>query len=101
MWVQFDNGATIGSKGSEDGIIVLDEEHIEGARITLEHKGTTAPWSVTCGIYGSLFLHTAFASTETEGKMKYEKMKADLVDIMQEQDDEQGYCMMRDFTNRY
>lgn len=36
MWSKIDNGVTIGTEGSEKWIIVKDEEHREGARITLE-----------------------------------------------------------------
>jgi hypothetical protein len=73
MWDTYNNGLSIGQKGSEDGVIVLDEEHPGGIRITLERDGNTAPWSITCGIYGS-FIHTAFASSEEEGRMKYNKI---------------------------
>lgn len=100
MWGQFDNGKSIGNKGSESGIIVLDEEHIDGARITLERDGGAAPWSVTCGIYGS-FLHTAFASSETEGRMKYEQMKTDLEQIIKEEENERRYQKMHDFADKY
>jgi len=99
MWEQFDNGVSIGSKGSEDGIIVLDEEHTYGARVTLERDGSTAPWSVTCGIYG-IFVHTAFASSETEGRMKYEHMRDDLVEIMHETDEACQNQKVLDFVNK-
>jgi hypothetical protein len=100
MWSKFEHGETIGQKGSEEGMIVLDEEHSDGARITLEKGGTTAAWSVTCGIYGS-FMHTAFASKETEGKSKYDRMKEELVQIMEEENDETRYCKMSDFADKY
>jgi hypothetical protein len=35
MWHPFDSGQSLGSRGSEEGVIVLDEEHEEGARVTL------------------------------------------------------------------
>jgi hypothetical protein len=35
-WQPFDNGATVGQRGSEDGVTLRDEEHDLGARITLE-----------------------------------------------------------------
>ena len=72
-WSPMDTGKTLGTRGSENGRIVLDEEHASGARITLERGGHNAPWSVTCGIYGG-FLHTAFATSESEGKSKYARM---------------------------
>lgn len=96
MWNPIDNGNTIGFKGSEDGTIVLDEEHSTGARITLEKGGAVAPWSVTCGIYGA-FMHTAFASSEAEGKRKYDEMKRDLAQIIYEEDSDKRYQMMTDF----
>jgi hypothetical protein len=100
MWKQLDNGETIGTKGSEAGIIVLDEEHDDGVRVTLERDGDTAPWSITCGIYGS-FMHTAFASDEEEGRAKYDKMKSALIKIIQEHDADRRYQAMDDFANEY
>ena len=52
-WHAYGNGTSTGMKGSEGGTIVLDEEHSDGARITLEQGGHTAPWAITCGVYGS------------------------------------------------
>ncbi len=95
-----DNGRTIGTRGSEDGFIVLDEEHTSGARICLEQGCSHAPWAVTCGIYGA-FLHTAFASSETEGRAKYSAMKPDLEDIMAEKDNEARYHKMKRFADVY
>ena len=100
MWNVIDNGKTIGRKGSEDGAIVLDEEHSLGVRVTLEQGGSTAPWSVTCGICGA-FLHTAFASSEAEGKKKYEEMKHALVQIMYEEDGNKRYQMMSALADKY
>ena len=85
-----DSGKTVGTRGSEEGLIVSDEEH----------GGCTAPWSVTCGIYGS-FLHTAFASSEAEGRAKYSDMKADLEKIIGEQDNEVRYERMKRFADMY
>jgi hypothetical protein len=95
-----DNGKTIGTPGSEDGAIVLDEEHTSGARISLEQGCSHAPWVVTCGIYGG-FLHTAFASSEAEGRAKYSAMKPDLEDIMAEEDNEARYNKMKRFADVY
>ena len=89
-WGQFDSGKSIGCMGSEDGTIVLGEEHTDGARVTLERGGSTAPWSVTCRIYGA-FMHTAFATDESENRRKNDEMTHYLVQIMQEDDDESRY----------
>ncbi|MFI5298860.1 MAG: hypothetical protein ACHREM_12250 [Polyangiales bacterium] len=60
--------------GSEGGLVRLDEELSLGARVTLEEGGQTAPWSITCGLYGWL-CHTIFCATEeaaheTVGRLK-------------------------------
>lgn len=67
-WLPFDNGATVGQRGSEDGIILRDEEHDLGARITLEQGCSHGvPFAVTCGIYG-WFFHTRMLGSEAEGE---------------------------------
>jgi hypothetical protein len=77
-WHPFDGGRTIGERGSESGIILLDEETDAGARITLERSGAVAPFSITCGVYGGL-LHTRFFSKETEARGDYAAMRARLL----------------------
>jgi hypothetical protein len=67
VWQLFDNGATVGQPGSEGGVIVRDEEHESGARATLERDCGSAPWTVTCGIYG-WFFHTRFLGSEAEAE---------------------------------
>ena len=69
-WSPFDDGATLGQTGSEGGIILRDEEHLLGARITLEQGGRIALFSVTFGVYG-LLTHTRFFGTQTEGEREY------------------------------
>jgi hypothetical protein len=80
-WVPFDSGRSLGSGGSEGGTIILDEEHVEGARITIERGGGTAPLSITCGIYGWM-VHTRFFGTEPEARRECEKMKVALAEII-------------------
>jgi len=77
-WLPFKDGASIGTTGSS-GTILADEEHPEGARITLE-KCTHPPFELTCGVYGLMF-HTRFFATEAEGRAAYEAMKPGLADI--------------------
>lgn len=59
MWRPYESGTTIGRPGSEHGITVQDDEHEAGSRITLERDCGSAPWTITCGIYG-WFFHTRF-----------------------------------------
>jgi hypothetical protein len=80
-WYAFKNGSTIGQRGSEEGIILRDEEHDYGARITLERAGARAPLAITCGIYGWMF-HTRFLSQETQAQQDFDAMKATLDRIL-------------------
>lgn len=73
-WQPFENGSTLGQIGSEAGRIVLDEEHVLGARISLEHGCRVGPYSITCGIYGWM-LHTRFFASKEEAETQYEMMK--------------------------
>ncbi len=80
MWEPFDEGRTIGETGSESGSIQFDDEHTEGARITLERDGHT-PFAITCGIYGWM-MHTRFLGNEDDAKEAYENMKQALDGII-------------------
>ena len=73
-WHPSENGATLGETGSEEGIVVRDEEHSLGARITLEREARIAPFAITCGIYGWM-MHTRFFGTEAEAEAQYDLMK--------------------------
>ena len=46
-------------------------------RITLEREGQTAPFAITCGIYGWM-VHTRFFELETEAQSQFEDMKEEL-----------------------
>jgi hypothetical protein len=80
-WSPFVNGKSVGLPGSEGGIIILDEEHHNGARITLERDGQTAPFSITCGIYGWM-LHTRFFGKEAEAQDEFKRMRSELTKIL-------------------
>jgi hypothetical protein len=80
-WATIDNGATIGTRVSEDGVIERDDEHTSGARIALERDCTHAPFSITCGIYGWMF-HTRYFGTAKEAGEAFEAMKEELADIL-------------------
>ncbi|MCP3856235.1 MAG: hypothetical protein GY745_13965 [Actinomycetia bacterium] len=57
-------------------MIVLDEEHVDGARITPE-RDAHAPWSITCGVYGWM-VHTRFFSSQDEAAAELERMREGL-----------------------
>lgn len=75
-WRPYHDGQTLGGTGTENGIILRDEEHPEGARITLEQGGFT-PFAITCGVYGWL-VHTRFFGTQVEATQAFEAMKREL-----------------------
>lgn len=80
-WSPFEGGGTAGQTGSEGGVIWKDEEHADGARITLERDALLgAPFAITCGIYGWL-VHTRFFADEPTALAQYEGMKQALAQI--------------------
>jgi hypothetical protein len=81
-WYPFENNATLGLPGSEQGIILRDEEHALGARITLERDTHIAPLAITCGIYGHM-MHTRFFGSEDEASTQYEEMKSALAALLE------------------
>jgi hypothetical protein len=102
-WYPFESGKSLGSRGSEDGVIVLDDELDAGARITIEHGGQVAPYAITCGVYGCM-VHTRFFSTETEARVQCEAMKlalAELVSSLVEAGDASAGDLCARFVERF
>jgi len=106
-WEAFESGSSVGLEGSEGGIILRDEEHEAGARITLE-KCERPPFAITCGLYGTM-VHTAFATTEHESILQYEAMKAGLGRLIalwpdedaSDEDMAEFYRAVSDFVDRF
>ena len=97
MWNAYKSGKTIGDFGSEQGIIIQDEEHSEGARLTLESDGATAPFSITTGVYGEFF-YTTFLSSKKEAESIFKMMKVEIDRyLMSERDSE----WVEKFVERY
>jgi phosphoribosylglycinamide formyltransferase-1 len=97
-WEPYENGTTIGKKGSEEGVIVLDEFHKDGAHITLEKDGVTAPWTITCG--GS-FVHTVFFKTREQAEKTYPIMKFDLWNLFNLSNEDDFYSDVKAFVRKY
>ncbi len=81
-WSDYDEGFSLGTSGTDDGAIVRDEEHQSGARMTLEEEGSSAPYTLTCGIYNWMF-HTRFFTNEAEAREAFDEMKDDLEEILE------------------
>jgi len=82
-WRSYENGLTIGTRGSEGGEIIRDEEHADGARISLERNTLyNVPFAITCGIYGWM-VHTRFFADEPGAFAAYEQMKTAITAILE------------------
>lgn len=81
MWHPYRSGETLGEKSSDAGVIIVDEEHPAGARVTLERDCGPVPFAITYGIYGLLF-HTCFIHDEAAARQHVDAMKAGLADIL-------------------
>jgi hypothetical protein len=82
-WTPADEGATPGHTGSEGGLIWKDEQHADGARITLERDALLgAPFAITCAVYGWM-VHTRFFADEPTALAQYEALKPALAHIAQ------------------
>lgn len=99
-WHPFHDGLTIGTSGSEGGVILRDEEHPLGARITLERVGGDGRHAVTCGVYG-LMLHTAFADGEAAGVALYGTMRERLLPIAEALSDEESVPLAEGFVSDF
>ncbi len=104
-WYAFDDGKSIGSKGSEQGNIIMDIEHIDGARITLEKDTSIAPFAITMGIYGLMF-HTDYKSDLSAAEVyivrtKYLISKVfDLHDITDDKRDEHWHSKLNKLSHQ-
>jgi hypothetical protein len=80
-WKPYEEGLTLGLSGAEGGTIMRDDEHVTGARITLERDCPFAPYAITLGIYGWA-AHTRFFADEPTALHEFERMKPDLAVIL-------------------
>lgn len=87
-----------GETGSENGMILIDEEYKQSCRITLEKCAKY--YAITCGVYGAM-VHTAFCGEEDHLSI-YEHMKQELAEFLErsttEAEEEKFYQY---FTSRY
>jgi hypothetical protein len=103
-WIQYEDGKTVGTTGSEGGVILRDEECPDGARITLE-EGTQmgVPFAITCGVYGWM-VHTRFIADQPTAEDAYDKMKLGLEDVLAALQSEEADVIdtaIQDFAERY
>lgn len=101
MWHLVDNGLTIGTNGSENGVIIKDEQHEFGARITLEKiiAGDDEYFAITCGVYG-VFFHTVYCSN-SEQIEKYENIKQDIDKLLKKLNYDNASELVKEFIDKY
>ncbi len=75
----YDDGRSIGRVGLAGGVILRDEEHINGARLTLKHGDSYI--SVSCNIYGCID-HTRFFNAVPDAERDFVVMKSELGEMM-------------------
>ncbi|EPX59846.1 hypothetical protein D187_002590 [Cystobacter fuscus DSM 2262] len=79
-WRPTEGGRTLGLTGGEGGIIVRDEEHPAGLRLTLEEDASRSFHALTCGVTGWL-VHRRYFSSEAEAAAAWEEMRPALVEL--------------------
>ena len=95
MWKALE---TIGTMGSESGVILKDEEYKGACQITLEK--CERYYAITCGVYGAM-VHTAFCDEEDFAD-KYEAMKKELQEFIdKETTKEEELAFYEEFTSKY
>ena len=97
-WVKYKGGYTVGKTGSENGIILEDEEFDGGCRITLE--ACKKYHAITCGVYGAM-VHTVFCDPEDASTI-YDNMKKDLDAFMSsDTTEDEELEFYEEFTSKY
>jgi hypothetical protein len=79
-WSAYKIGQSVGSAGADSDMILRDEEHASGARITLKRVGSYI--SITCDVYGWIN-HTRFFESAPEAQREYALMKSSLGNIVE------------------
>ncbi|MCE9647322.1 MAG: hypothetical protein K8S20_15100 [Chloroflexi bacterium] len=78
-WHKYDADPNTPRAGAEDGAILRDDEHEQGARITLKREEKFL--SISSHIYGWIN-HTRFFNTVSEAMREYRSMKRAMGDVL-------------------
>ncbi|MDO5537952.1 MAG: hypothetical protein Q4F72_10545, partial [Desulfovibrionaceae bacterium] len=80
-WFPYEGGSTIGTEGTEDGGIIIQDDCYEiGARVILE-ECPDSWWAVTCGIIDG-FVLTSFARSLEEAQEMVRGMEEELARLL-------------------
>ena len=87
-----------GTKGTENGEILFDEEYKNACRITLER--CKEYYAITCGVYGAM-VHTAFSDANSCQGL-YNAMKKDLQEFIDKDTSyEEELAFYEEFISKY
>lgn len=78
-WQPYNLGRSIGVKGSEGGVIIRDEEHPLGARMTIKQGRDYV--SVSCNISGKID-HTRFFREMSAAEQEYSNMQREMTRVI-------------------
>lgn len=96
MWTPL--AITPSDTGTENGIILKDEEYKQSCRVTLEQ--CPKYYAITCGVYGGM-VHTVFCSKKTF-EDTYLEIKKDLANFIDTDTCMTEECAFYDyFTDKY
>lgn len=79
-WSAYNHGHSIGIKSAEGGLILYDEEHASGARITLRRGNVYT--SISLNIYGWMD-HTRFFTTDIDAQREYRSMRSAVDELLE------------------
>ena len=80
-WSVFNNGKSIGTTGAAGGVVLFDEEHGKGARIT--YRRSDGIISVSVKFHGWMD-HTRFFTAEHDAQREYRGMKIAINKLLDE-----------------
>jgi hypothetical protein len=78
-WSIYNKGRTIGTTTVEGGLILSDEAHEGGARITLKRGNSYV--SVSLHILGWMD-HTRFFTTDADAQREYRAMRSSVINVL-------------------
>ena len=86
-----------GAVGSENGLILEDEEYANSCRITVEECPDY--FAITCGVYGAI-VHTVFCGDNYQEI--YDAMKKELKEFIdKDTTEDEEYQFYKDFTSKF
>lgn len=77
-WLPYNDGATIGTEGPQGDVILMDDVHVDGARMTI--KRGVKYVSVSCNI-NNWINHTRFFDKLRDAKREAAVMKISILEV--------------------